>query len=130
MINLVKKEIAFFGDYTLRYGWKGLEALTTELNAPAFSDFDKIIQELGPKHLKVILWAGLLHKFPTLKPESNEMYELMDEYLDGHSIADLSEIVGQALIASGIISTENVEGAKEGNVEMVPEPKPRKQLKS
>jgi hypothetical protein len=130
VINLVKKDIPFFGDYTLRYGWKGLEALTTELDAPAFSDFDKIIQELGPKHLKVILWAGLIHKFPTLKPESNEMYDIMDEYLDGHTISELSEIVGQALIASGIISTENAEGATEGNVEKVQEPKPRKLSKS
>ena len=100
---MAKKEVEFFGDYKLRYGWQGLEALSTALDAPAFADFDKIINELGPKQLRVILWAGLLHKYPDLKSDSQEMFGIMDNYLDTHDMESLGNVVGNALMASGIL---------------------------
>ena len=102
---MVTRTVDFFGDYKLRYGWEGIEALTTALNAEAFSDFENIVSKLGPKHLRIILWAGLIDKYPSLEPNSKEMYRIMDEYLEDHDIANLSDVVGKALLASGIISS-------------------------
>jgi len=113
---MVSKEVKFYGDYTLRYGWGGLEALTDALDTPAFSDFDRIISEIGPKHLRKILWAGLLHKFPNLTDQ--DMFQIMDGYLEGHSIAELSDVVGKALLASGIISApQDYQGDDTGEVQ-------------
>lgn len=102
---MVTKTVDFFGDYKLRYGWEGIEALTTALDAEAFSDFENIVSKLGPKHLRIIVWAGLIDKYPSLQANSKEMYTIMDDYLEGHDIAALSDIVGKALLASGIISS-------------------------
>lgn len=107
---MATKEIPFFGGYTLRYGWAGLEALTSALDAPAFTDFEKIVNQLGPKHLRMILWAGLIHKFPEMTP--SDVIPLIDEYLETKDISDLSKLVGEALTASGIIK----EGADKGEV--------------
>jgi|SRR5665647_1024366 len=124
---MATKEVEFFGDYNLRYGWQGLEALSSALDAPAFSDFDKILNELGPTHLRIILWAGLLHKYPSLGRESPEMYGIMDEYLEGHSLEDLGNIVGKALMASGIIGQP--QGEDKGEVQATQKPKLLKQSK-
>lgn len=117
---MATKEIPFFGDYSLRYGWQGLEALSTALNAPSFSDFDKIINELGPRHLRVILWAGLLHKYPSLGVDSREMFTIMDGYLEEHSLEDLGNIVGQALMASGVIAQQGEDKGEDTEVKQKP----------
>jgi hypothetical protein len=121
---MATKEVKFFGDYNLRYGWQGLEALSTALDAPAFADFDKILNELGPAHLRIILWAGLLHKYPTMGVNSPEMFQVMDDYLEDHSLEDLGNVVGQALMASGIIGQQEADKGEE-----VQKPKLQKQLK-
>ena len=107
-VQMVTKEVPFFGDYTLRYGWKGLEAMAKALNTPAFTDFDRIIAEMGPEHLRKIVWAGLIHKYPNLTADAT--CELIDEFLDEHDVTELSDIVGQAMIASGIITPPSQPG--------------------
>lgn len=98
---MVKKEVAFLPGYPLRYGWEGLEKLTSALNAEAFEDFEKIVNKIGPKHIRIILWAGLIHKDPDIS--TNEVYNLIDTYLENHTMSDLSELIGKALAISGIL---------------------------
>lgn len=102
--NIPSKTIPFFGKYKLRYDWEAYESMVEGLNAPAFADFSKVIEELGPKQIRVILWAGLLHMLPELTPK--ETYPIINEYLEKHTLRDLTEVVIKGLQEASILSKE------------------------
>lgn len=53
------------------------------------------MSRLGPVEMKILVWAGLLHKYPKLKQE--EASDIIDEYMEDHTIEDLSNIVMDAI---------------------------------
>jgi hypothetical protein len=97
---MVSKEIDFFKGFTLRFNWTAFEKMAHALNAPAFSQFDKIMANLGPYEIRMILWAGLLHKNPNLKKE--DVGELIDEYMETHSMEELTEVIMTALTEGSV----------------------------
>jgi hypothetical protein len=99
---MVLKEIPFIGDYTLRYDWNGYEKMCEALGAETFGDFDLALGKLGPKTLRLILWAGFLHKFPNLKKE--EVSGIIDQFGESNSKADMFPIVMNALKEAGLIA--------------------------
>lgn len=72
------------------------------LEAPAFVDFAAVMEKLGPKQMRIILWAGLLHMLPDLKPK--DMYPIINEYLEKHTMEELTNIVVKALQEASILS--------------------------
>jgi hypothetical protein len=92
------------------------------LEAPAFVDFDKIIKKLGPKQMRMILWAGLTHQIPDLKP--SDVIPIINEFMETKTMADLSEIVIKALQEASILGTGGNAGVED------PKPKVAKPLKS
>lgn len=74
------------------------------LNAPAFVDFAKVIEELGPKQIRIILWAGLLHMIPDITPK--DTFKIIDEYLENHTLKDLTEVVIRALQEASILAKD------------------------
>lgn len=82
------------------------------LDAPAFVDFAAVMEKLGPKQMRIILWAGLLHMLPDLTPK--DMYPIINEYLEKHTMEDLTNIVVKALQEASILS--KVGGNDQGEV--------------
>lgn len=101
---IATKSLPFFGKYKLRYDWEAYEAMVEGLNAPAFVDFAKVIETLGPKQIRVILWAGLLHMMPELTPK--ETFKIIDEYLEKKTLKDLTEVVVRALQEASILAKD------------------------
>jgi hypothetical protein len=83
--------------------------MVTELEAPAFADFSVIIQNLGPKQIRIILWAGLLHMCPDLTPQGT--YAIINEYLEKHSLKQLTDVVIGGLQQASILA--NAEGGND-----------------
>jgi hypothetical protein len=81
------------------------------LGAPAFVDFANVMEKLGPKQMRIILWAGLLHMNPDLTPK--DMYPIINDYLEKHSLEELTEIVVKALQEASILS-KGVGGPDQG----------------
>lgn len=77
---------------TILYTFKGLEALEREGINPFSSDISTAIQ--SPLGLKLILWAGLIHEDPELKPDQ------LSELLDLRQISKYADLVGKALTES------------------------------
>jgi len=105
------KSIPFFGEYSLRYGWSGIEAIMEVLGNPTFQEFDKIIARMELKTVRLVIWAGLIHDKPFLKNE--DVYELLDEYLGEHSFKDLVDVMTRALSEANIITQNLRESAGE-----------------
>jgi hypothetical protein len=74
------------------------------LEAPAFVDFAKVMEQLGPKQMRIILWAGLLHMLPELTPK--DMFPIINEYLEKRTLEDLTLVVIKALQEASILSKE------------------------
>lgn len=72
------------------------------LGAPAFVDFAAVMEKLGPKQMRIILWAGLTHMIPDLTPE--DMFPIINEYLEKHSMEDLTNVVVKSLQEASILS--------------------------
>lgn len=83
------------------------------LGAPAFVDFAKVMEKLGPKQMRIIIWAGLLHMLPELTQK--EVYAIIDEYLETHNLEDLSGVVIQGLQEASILGGS---GADRGEVKV------------
>ena len=73
------------------------------LEAPAFIDFENIIKKLGPKQMRMILWAGLIHQIPGLQPAG--VIPIINEFMETRSMADLTEIVIKALQEASILGS-------------------------
>lgn len=101
------KSIPFFAGHSLRFDWQAFEEMVEALETPAFSDFGKIVEKLGPKTLRIILWAGLLHENPGLKQA--DVFPIINEYLESHSMTELSEVVLNALTESSILGGDTGE---------------------
>jgi len=99
---MVLKEIPFWNEYTLRYDWDSYEKLCEALGVESFADFDIVLRRLGPKQLRILLWAGFLHKFPDMQP--GEVGKIMSEFMDGKSIADITTPISEGLKAAGFIA--------------------------
>jgi len=105
------KEIPLIGEYALRYDWAGFEAMMEALEAPSFSDFDKGFSKLGPRSVRMMVWAGLLHKFPLLKKE--EVAGIITSYLENNSLESLTAVLNKALLEGNILTSsagEKTEG--------------------
>lgn len=113
---MVKKDIEFLPDYPIRFDWGGLEALTEALNAPAFVDLDRVLnpKNVGPVQIKLMLWAGLIHRHPELKKE--DVPKLIDKFLETNGMIELSARINKALIASGLLGEVGKPGADTGEV--------------
>lgn len=98
---MVLKEVPFFGEYTLRYDWDAYEKICEELNIETFTQFNNALNMMGPKKLRIMLWAGLLHKFPDLKPE--EVSKIIDEYKENNPVGGIPEAVLKGLREAQII---------------------------
>ena len=86
------------------------------LEAPAFVDFAKVMEKLGPKQMRIILWAGLLHMNPDLTPK--DMYPIINDYLEKHSLEELTQVVIKALQEASILASEvGGSGQGEGKVQ-------------
>lgn len=107
------KAIPFYGKYKLRYDWEAYENMVEALGAPAFADFAKVIEKLGPKQIRMILWAGLLHMDPEITPK--DVYPILNAYLEKNSLEDLTGIVVQALQEASILSKEMGDDLGEAN---------------
>lgn len=97
------KTIHFFGEYKLRYDWEAFENMVEALEAPAFVDFDKIIKKLGPKQMRMIIWAGLLHQVPGLTPA--DVIPIINEFMQTKGMPELTEIVIKALQEASILGS-------------------------
>ena len=82
--------------------------MTEALGAPAFTDLEEVLQKLGPKQIRLILWAGLLHKFPELSQK--DVVGIINEYLEDHDIGELSEVVIKALAEASILGGGSDQG--------------------
>jgi hypothetical protein len=98
---MVLKSIPFFGEYRLRYDWEAYERMTEELGVSAFSEFSEVMKKLGPKTLRIMLWAGLLHSNPTLKPA--DVFPILNEYVDQFGMDALAEVIVNALTEASIL---------------------------
>jgi hypothetical protein len=49
------------------------------------------MNNLGPEQLQILVWAGLLHKFPRLTLAEAEA--IIDEYTEEHGLEDLVNVV-------------------------------------
>lgn len=74
------------------------------LEAPAFVDFAKVMEKLGPKQMRIIIWAGLLHMLPDITPK--EVFPIINEYLESHSLEDLTNIVVKGLQQASILGKD------------------------
>jgi hypothetical protein len=110
---MVVREVEFFGDYTLRYNWNAFEKLAVALGAPAFSDFDKIMAKLGPTEIRIIIWAGILHKFPNIKKE--QVSDIIDEYMETSDINTLTDLVMTALTEASVFGRKSDKGETAGS---------------
>jgi hypothetical protein len=115
VIYIPTREVNFFGDYSLRFNWSAFEKMTSALGASSFSDFDKIMTKLGPVEIRLIIWAGLQHKFPNIKKEN--VSDLIDEFmeLNDNDMQALTELVMTALTEASVFSgrTDKGENQKE-----------------
>lgn len=73
------------------------------LDAPAFVDFAKVMEKLGPKQIRIIIWAGLLHMMPDITPK--DVFPIINEYLEKHSLEDLTNIVVKGLQQASILGS-------------------------
>ena len=103
------KSIPFFGDYSLRYGWSGIEAIMEVLGNPSFTEFDKIVTRPTLKTVRLVIWAGLIHDKPLLKKE--DVPKILDEYLSENTFQSLVGVMTRALEEANII-TQNLEKPK------------------
>ena len=94
--------IPFFKDYSLRYGWSGIEAIMDVLGNPSFTEFDKIIARMELKTVRLVIWAGLIHDKPLLKKE--DVPKILDEYLCENSFKSLVDVMTRALSEANIIT--------------------------
>lgn len=97
------KEIPFFKEYTIRYDWDAFEKVCGALGIESFLDFDMVLRKLGPKQLRLMLWAGLLHKFPDIQP--SEVGAIISEFMQEKPLAELTTIISKGLEEAGFIST-------------------------
>jgi hypothetical protein len=105
------KSIPFFGKYKLRYDWEAFEEMVEALETPAFSDFGKIVSRMGPKTMRVMIWAGLLHDNPGLRQE--DVKKIINEYMETHSLEDLTEVLMSALNESSLLGGDKGEAMTE-----------------
>jgi len=101
--------IPFFKEYSLRYGWSGIEAMMEALGNPTFVEFDKIVARPTLKTVRLVIWAGLIHDKPLLKKE--DVPKILDEYLGENTFKSLVDVMTRALSEANII-TQNLEGGK------------------
>jgi len=113
------KDIPFFKEYTIRYDWDAFEKVCEALNIESFMDFDIVLRRLGPKQLRLMLWAGLLYKFPTLQP--SEVGAIISEFMQENPLSDVTAIISKGLEEAGFISTKVADKG-----EMKPNAKPSK----
>lgn len=99
--------------YPLRLTWNSIEKMTEALGTPAFSQFDQAINinNIGPVQLRIIIWAGLLPKYPELKQE--DVSDLIDQYREKHGVSELYILVGNLLIEAGLLGKK---GSDKGEV--------------
>jgi hypothetical protein len=107
------KEITFVEGYPLRLKWESIEKMVEALGIQSFSEFDRVIniRNIGPVQFRIILWAGLLYKYPEIKQE--EVSDIIDKYRDSHGVTELYTLVGKLLIEAGLITP--IEKIKRGN---------------
>ena len=72
------------------------------LGTPAFADLAQAMENLGPRQIRIILWAGLLHMNPDLTPK--DLFPIINEYLEKHTFEDLAKIVVKALQEASILN--------------------------
>jgi len=75
------------------------------LGTPAFAELAQAMENLGPKQMRIILWAGLLHMAPELTPK--DLYPIINEYLEKHTFEDLAAVVVKGLQEASILNTGN-----------------------
>lgn len=56
--------------------------------------------QLGPDEMTSLVWAGLLHKFPNMTLD--EVSDIIDDYLEEHTMEDLLEVVMSTIKESSI----------------------------
>lgn len=95
------KSIPFFKGLDLRFDWEAYEKMVEALEAPAFTDFSNVVQKLGPKQMRIILWAGLLHAKPDL--ELKDTFAIINEYLEEKSMDDFAQVIITALQEASIL---------------------------
>lgn len=124
---MVSKETQFVPEYPLRYEWNAFEALAEALNAHSFADFDNVLNSarVGFKEIRIVIWAGLLHKYPDMKKE--DVAELINIYMENHVMSELSGLVGNALSDSEMFKKKGVDT---GEVPQTPGAISRKHSKS
>lgn len=112
---MVKKDVEFLPDYPIRFDWEGIEALTEALNAPAFVDLDRVLhpKNVGPVQIRLILWAGMIHKHPEL--QKDDVKKLINQFVEENGMRELSTRINKALIASGLLGDAK-QGADTGEV--------------
>jgi len=110
------KTTPFFGEYTLRYDWEAYEKLCEVLGVDTFAEFDEVLRKPGPRHIRVMLWAGLLHIRPELKPEYTG--NIITEFLeDGNNLSGVSIAISNGLKEGGFIGDR---GNDPGEVQQKP----------
>lgn len=95
------KSLPFFKDLELRYDWEAYEKMVEALEAPAFTDFADVVQKLGPKQMRIILWAGLLHMKPDMK--LSDTFAIINEYIDANSMDKFAQVIITALQEASIL---------------------------
>ncbi|MCK9310672.1 MAG: hypothetical protein M0P26_00175 [Bacteroidales bacterium] len=84
------------------------------LGTPAFAELAQAMENLGPKQMRIILWAGLLHMAPELTPK--DLYPIINEYLEKHTFEDLAAVVVKGLQEASILNTGNSRKPDQGEV--------------
>jgi len=90
--------IPFFGDYSLRYGWSGIEAMMEALGNPTFSEFDQIVARPTLKTVRLVI-------------KKEDVPKILDEYLSENTFQSLVGVMTRALEEANII-TQNLEKPK------------------
>ena len=85
------------------------------LGTPAFAELAQAMENLGPKQMRMILWAGLLHMYPDLTPK--DMFPIINEYLEKHTFEDLATVVVKALQEASILNAGNSRKTDQGEAE-------------
>lgn len=101
------KDITFFREYTIRYDWDAFEKVCEALNIESFMDFDIVLRRLGPKQLRLMLWAGLIHKFPEMQP--SEVGTIISEFMQENPLSEVTSIISKGLEEAGFISTRGLD---------------------
>jgi hypothetical protein len=109
------KEIPFVGPYTIRYDWDAFEKICESLGIESFADFDIILRKLGPKQIRLMLWAGLLHKFPNLQP--SEVGSIISDFMQEKQLPEITVLISNGLVEAGFIS---MQGADKGETKVNP----------